>query len=769
MKKKSETPTETSTSEWWSPVTGAHHPERIGPFKILQVLGEGGMGIVYEAEQTSPVRRRVALKVIKAGMDTKEVVARFEAERQALAVMDHPNIAKVLDAGATDTGRPYFVMELVHGVQLTQYCDAEYLPVRDRLELFVSVCQAIQHAHQKGVIHRDLKPSNVLVTERDGAPTPQVIDFGVAKAVGYRLTERTLVTTYGTAIGTPAYMSPEQAEMSQLDVDTRTDIYSLGVMLYELLVGRLPLDPSEMGMPAFIAKLVLRDSEQLTPSAGFDKMGQEIQLIAKLRRVDPTKLRRELRGDLDWIVMKAMEKDRKRRYETANGFALDILRHLRDEPVLACPPSAKYRLSKFVRRNKVGVTAGALVAASLVVGLALASAGMVQARRAQAEAAREAEAARQVSDFLVRLFEVSNPSEALGNSITAREILDLGAAQIRDELTDQPVVQARLMGTMGHVYRALGLFAEGRPLLEQALALRERALGPDHPDVARSLKELANLHRSVGNFDDAEPLLVRALAIEEAAYGPVHADVAETVAGLATLHWEQAQYGKAQPLFERSAAINEEIFGPMHQEVARSLSNLGGMLLSQRKLDEAEPPLRRALTIREKVLDPNHPDLAGSLNNLGALYWLQGKYAAAEPLYQRTREIFEQTLGPEHLSTASILNNLGELNWALERYDQAEALLLRALATKEAILVPDHPSIANTLNALGDVQRDQGRYAEAEAKYRRALGIRERVLGPTAAEVAETLDDYATLLRKMGRIAEAERMEARAAVIASNN
>lgn len=769
MKKKRKTPTETSTSEWWSPVMGANHPERIGPFKILQVLGEGGMGIVYEAEQTAPVRRRVALKVIKAGMDTKEVVARFEAERQALAVMDHPNIAKVLDAGATDTGRPYFVMELVHGVQFTEYCDGEHLPVRGRLELFVSVCQAIQHAHQKGVIHRDLKPSNVLVTERDGAPTPKVIDFGVAKAMGYQLTDRTLVTTYGTAIGTPAYMSPEQAEMSQLDVDTRTDIYSLGVMLYELLVGRLPLDPTEMGMPAFIAKLVLRDSEQFTPSAGFDKLGREIQLIAKRRRVDPTKLRRELRGDLDWIVMKAMEKDRKRRYETANGFALDIQRHLRDEPVLARPPSATYRLGKFVRRNKVGVTAGVLVSASLVVGLALASAGMVQARRAQAETAREAEAARQVSDFLVRLFEVSNPSEALGNSITAREILDLGAAQIRDELTDQPVVQARLMGTMGYVYRALGLFDEGRPLLEQALALRERALGPDHPDVAQSLKDLANLHRAVGNFDEAEPLLVRALTIEEAAYGPVHADVAETVTGLATLHWAQAQYDKAQPLFERSAAINEEIFGPMHKEVALGLSNLGGMLLSQRKLDEAEPPLRRALTIREKVLDPNHPDLAATLNNLGALYQLQDNLAEAAPLYERAREIFERTLGPEHPRTASSLNNLGEVYSALGRFDEAEPYLMRALAIKEQIFTSDHPSTANTLQALANLQRDRGRHEDAEATYRRALAMRERVLDPTAPEIAETLGDYATLLRKMGRVAEAERMEARAAAIASTN
>ncbi len=763
------TSTDTSTSDWWSPITGASHPERIGPFKILQVLGEGGMGIVYEAEQTKPVRRRVAVKIIKAGMDTKEVVARFEAERQALAVMDHPNIAKVLDAGETDTGRPYFVMELVRGVKLTEYCDANHLSIDDRLKLFITACQAVQHAHQKGVIHRDIKPSSVLVTEQDGVPTPKVIDFGVAKAVGYQLTERTLVTMHGMAIGTPAYMSPEQAEMSQLDVDTRTDIYSLGVMLYELLVGRLPLDPTAVGIPAFIAQLVLRDTNHPTPSTYFSQLGHEIQMIARLRRVDPNTLKRELRGDLDWIIMKAMDKDRKRRYETANGLALDIQRHLNYEPILARPPNTTYRMSKFVRRNKVGVTAGTLVAASLVVGLALASAGMVQARRAQTETAREAEAARQVSDFLVRLFEVSNPSEALGNSITAREILDLGAAQIRDELTDQPVVQARLMGTMGYVYRALGLFDEGRPLLQQALALRERELGADHPDVARSLKELANLHRAVGNFDEAEPLLVRALAIEEEAYGPVHADVAETVNGLAALHWDQAQYSRAQPLFERFTAINEEIFGPMHEEVARGLSNLGGMLLSQRKLDEAEPPLRRALTIRENVLDPNHPDLAGSLNNLGALYWLQEKYAAAEPLYQRTREIFEQTLGPDHLSTGAILNNLGELNWALERYEQAVPLLLRALAIKEATLVPDHPSIANTLNALGNVQRDQGRYSEAEAKYRRSLGIRERALGPDAAEVAETLGDYAALLRKMARVDEAERLEARAAAIESGN
>ena len=757
--------TSEATSEWWSLDAHEDHPSRIGPYKILRVLGSGGMGIVYEAEQGEPVRRRVALKVIKIGMDTKQVVARFEAERQALAVMEHPSIAKVLDAGETDTGRPYFSMELVQGVRLTDFCDTHQLSIRARLELFIRLCDAVQHAHQKGVIHRDLKPSNVMVIEQAGTPIPKVIDFGIAKAIAHRLTDRTLVTEHGQAIGTPAYMSPEQAEMSGLDVDTRTDVYSLGVMLYELLVGRLPLDPDDLGMPAFIAQLVLRETDSPIPSAGFGNLGDLSQQIAKLRRVDATTLRRELRGDLDWIIMKAMDKDRMRRYDTVNGLAMDIRRHLADEPVVARPPSTADRMTKFVRRNKVAVIAGSLVAASVVVGLALASVGLVQARRAQAEAAREAQAAREVSDFLVRLFEVSDPSEALGNSITAREILDLGAAQIRDELTDQPVVQARLMGTMGYVYSALGLYDEGRPLLEQSLALRERALDPEHPDVAQSLKDLANLHRAVGNFAEAGPLLERALAIEEAAYGPVHAAVGETVSALATLHWSLAQYAEAQPLFERSVAIKEELFGPTHEEVGLGLSNLGGVLLSQGQLAEAEPLLRRALTIREKVLDPNHPDLAGTLNNLGALYWMQGDYAQAEPLYQRTLEIYETTLGPEHPNTASGLNNLGETYWALGRFDEAEPHLTRALAIKEKILGADHPSTANTLQAVANLQRDQGRHDDAEATYRRALAIRERVLDPSAPEIAETLDDYAELLRTLGRTAEADRLEARATAV----
>ncbi|HET8648854.1 MAG TPA: serine/threonine-protein kinase, partial [Gemmatimonadales bacterium] len=389
------------------PTDGA--ARRLGSYRLLRVLGEGGMGIVYEAEQLEPVHRRVAVKMVRAGMDTGEVLARFEAERQALAVMDHPGIARVLDAGAAETGRPYFVMELVKGVALTEYCDANRLTVSERVRLFIQICQAVQHAHQKGVIHRDLKPSNILITEQDG-PLPKIIDFGIAKALSQRLTERTLVTAFGQSMGTPAYMSPEQAEASGLDIDTRTDIYSLGVMLYELLVGRLPADPAELGLPSFILALTGRGNDPPRPSTRLTQVKQAGAAIASLRRADVQHLVRQLRGDLDWIVMKAIEKDRSRRYDTANALAMDLQRFLSDEPVTARPPSPGYRLGKLVRRNRVAAIALGLVAVSVVAGGSLAVLGFVRARRAERQARHEAQVAAKTSDFLVQLFAVSNPN-----------------------------------------------------------------------------------------------------------------------------------------------------------------------------------------------------------------------------------------------------------------------------------------------------------------------------------------------------------------------
>ena len=362
---------------------GAH----IDRYKLLELIGEGGFGDVYLAEQTEPVRRKVALKIIKLGMDTRQVIARFEAERQALALMDHANIAKVLDAGATDAGRPYFVMDLVRGVPITEYCDANNLTAKERLKLFIEVCHAVQHAHQKGIIHRDLKPTNVLVTQREGKPAPKIIDFGVAKATQQRLTAKTLFTEHRQLVGTPEYMSPEQATFCDADVDTRSDIYSLGVLLYEILVGTTPFDAEKLRSRGYdeICR-VIRETDPPTPSRKLSALGESATDVCQHRQAQPAALQSILRGDLDWIVMKCLEKDRTRRYETANGLALDIERHLRDEPVLARSPNTAYRLKKFLCKYRTPVATAAGMLATVIVGLAL-SAALVERQRARAVAA----------------------------------------------------------------------------------------------------------------------------------------------------------------------------------------------------------------------------------------------------------------------------------------------------------------------------------------------------------------------------------------------
>ncbi|MHC5028081.1 MAG: serine/threonine protein kinase, partial [Planctomycetota bacterium] len=367
--------------------------QQIGRYKLLQSIGEGGFGSVWMAEQKEPVKRRVALKIIKLGMDTKQVIARFEAERQALAMMDHPHIAKVLDAGATETGRPYFVMEYIKGVPILEYCDTEKLDTTARLGLFTSVCNAIQHAHQKGIIHRDIKPSNVMVTMHDGVPVTKVIDFGIAKATNTELTQKTLFTEHRQMIGTPAYMSPEQAEMSGLDIDTRSDIYSLGVLLYELLTGTTPFATESLMEAGFVEMMrIIREEEPHKPSTRLSSLGETGTRTAEERRTDLNHLSSTLRGDLDWIVMKCLEKDRTRRYETANGLAADVKRHLQDEPVVAGPPSTRYRLMKFVKRNRAGVTAAALVAMTVLAGITSTTSGLIWAlnERARVTQAQQA-------------------------------------------------------------------------------------------------------------------------------------------------------------------------------------------------------------------------------------------------------------------------------------------------------------------------------------------------------------------------------------------
>jgi len=406
--------TETPVRPAETPVEGPG--THINQYTLLQKIGEGGFGSVFMAEQERPVRRRVALKIIKLGMETRQVIARFEQERQALAIMDHPNIAKVLDGGTTDTGRPFFVMELVNGVQITEYCDRQHLTTRERLELFIPVCNAIQHAHQKGIIHRDIKPSNVLVTLHDDKPVPKVIDFGVAKATNQRLTEKTLFTEFRTIIGTPVFMSPEQAEMSGLDIDTRTDVYSLGVLLYELLTGTTPFDVKSL-LEAGYGEMqrIIREVEPPRPSTRLTAMADTLPNVAAQRGMEPAKLSKVVRGDLDWIAMKCLEKDRTRRYETANGLAMDVLRYLQGEPIVAAPPSARYRFRKFVRRHRVGVMAGGAIALVLLLGVLGTTAGMVWAVREARVARTQRDMAQQIAAFMAATLEGAGASRTRGD------------------------------------------------------------------------------------------------------------------------------------------------------------------------------------------------------------------------------------------------------------------------------------------------------------------------------------------------------------------
>jgi eukaryotic-like serine/threonine-protein kinase len=738
----------------------------IGPYKLLSVLGDGGMGVVYLAEQSRPIRRRVALKVLKLGMDTEQVVARFESERQALAVMDHPNIARVIDAGVTSRGRPYFAMEVVRGTTVTAYADTHRLDTTERLRLFIDICNAVQHAHHKGVIHRDLKPSNVLVAAGEDGPVVKIIDFGIAKAIGVGLTEQTLVTRVGQMIGTPEYMSPEQAEMSGLDVDTRTDIYSLGVLLYELIVGALPFDLS--AKPDYVISHTLRERDVPRPSTLLTRLGDTLDEVARHRRTTPESLRRTLRGDLDWIILKAMDKDRTRRYATANGLALDIGRYLADEPVIARPPSAGYRIRKFVRRNRAPVLAAALVVLALTVGGVAATLGFVEARRAQLRAEHEAATAQQVSDFLVGIFEVSEPGEARGNTITAREVLDRGADRIRNDLADQPAVQARLMAVMGDVYRQLGLYAAARQLLESAVAAAERAPDPHDAGLSEALRHLGVVYRLQGDAAAAEAPLRRAVEVARARRPVDPAELARSLRSLGGVYIQLGRNSEAEPLMVETLTLQEQTLGADDLAVGLTASVIASMYLFERELTRAEPYLRRSLAIDEKALGPEHPNVAESLNNLGALLFMQRRFDEASVAYERALAIWSRVLEPEHPLMATIHNNLGETRGAQRRYPEAETHLLHARALKERLFGPGSLSTASTLKALANVYRDQARYAEAEPLYLEALRIRESSADGRQRDLHETLEAYAAMLRLMGRSDDAGRVEARAAALVAN-
>ncbi|MGH7180085.1 MAG: tetratricopeptide repeat protein, partial [Tepidisphaeraceae bacterium] len=773
----------------------------IGPYKLTQQIGEGGFGVVFAAQQLRPVQRRVAIKIIKPGMDSAQVIARFEAERQALALMDHPCIARVLDAGATESGRPFFVMELVNGVPITRYCDQEHLTLRERLELFVPVCQAVQHAHQKGVIHRDLKPSNVLIALYDGRPVPKVIDFGIAKAMARKLTEQTMLTEIGSVVGTLEYMSPEQAELNNLDIDTRADVYSLGVILYELLTGGPPLTGAQLRGAAFDQMLrMIREVEPPKPSTRLSAAA-ELPSIAANRKLEPKRLTRLVHGELDWIVMKCLEKERKRRYETANGLAMDLTRYLADEPVTAGAVSAAYRFRKFVRRNKGPVLAATTIALMLVAGVIGTTWGLIRERRARATAeAREAET-KTVLDFVEnKVFAAARPegqAGGLGHDVTLRKAVEAALPFVESSFAQQPLIEARLRRTLGrsfwflgdaktaevqyakaratflqhlgrdhsdtissthelaNSYVSLGRYADAVQLYEQNRTLQEAKLGRDHPDTLSSMNNLAVSYAALGRESDAIKLREAALMLRKAKLGPNHPDTLVSMHNLANGYSAVGRDADALKLREETLLLRKVNIGPDHPDTLSSMYNLANSYSALGRYAEALKLHDETLLLKQGKLGPDHPDTFLSMMGLARAYASLGRDADALRLFEETLAISRTKLGPDHPYTLSSMNNLANSYSAVGRHTQALKLYEETLLLTKAKLGPDHPETLKSMSNLAGSYRAADRHAEALKLHQETVALVKVKLGPDHPDTLQTIHNLSASYAALGRHAEA--------------
>jgi tetratricopeptide (TPR) repeat protein len=771
----------------------------IGRYKLLEKIGEGGMAVVYMAEQERPIRRKVALKIIKLGMDTKQVIGRFDLERQALAMMDHPNIAKVLDAGATEGGRPYFVMELVKGVSITEYCDTNKLSTRERLDLFIAVCHAVQHAHQKGIIHRDIKPANVMVTLHDGKAVPKVIDFGIAKATKQRLTEKTLFTRYAQMIGTPAYMSPEQAEMSDLGVDTRTDIYSLGVLLYELLTGATPFSAEELRKGGYLEiQRIIRKEEPPKPSTKLSTLGETLTDIAEYRKTNPDTLQKQISGDLDWIVMKTLEKDRARRYETVNELGMDVNRHLASEPVLAAAPSVTYRLRKFIRRNRVGVMVGCLVAFVVVVAVSALSVSTVMIWREKGRTEAQADRAEaNLSLALEALDEIylGVAKERLPQKVeieeTDRELLQK-ALIFYERFAEQnrTVVEARYEMTKAHrrvgdIHYRLGEYEQA---IEAYLSARQafEKLVEEFPQAPDYRKELVGSNRwlgrcywNLGRSEEAEQALRRAFNLAEklvAEFGDVPAYrmvLADSHQESGRVLWAKGQFDGAEQVYRRALPIWEELTREF-PNVPEYRSGLAGcyhmlelMLLDQGKLDESEQACHSVLALWEELVRefPDVPsyrsNMAMTYNNLGVTLERKGELDEAEQAYRSATAIQEELVRdypsmPRSRSRLAFFHhNMGDMLTAKGELDESEQAYRSAIAIYEELgrEFPNVPEYRSTMAAshqnMGDMLAAKGELDKAERAYRSAIAIKEE-LGREFPNVPEYRATLAGITHNMG-------------------
>ncbi len=767
----------------------------IGPYKLLQQIGEGGMGTVFMAQQEHPVRRKVALKVIKAGMDSRQVVARFEAERQALAMMDHVSIARVLDAGATEAGLPYFVMELVHGLPITKYCDDNHLTLRERLELFVPVCQAIQHAHQKGIIHRDVKPSNVLVTLYDGKPVPKVIDFGIAKATEQKLTERTLFTQYGTMVGTLEYMSPEQAEMSALGVDTRSDIYSLGVLLDELLTGSTPLTHKRMKEAAYAEILrMIKEEEPQKPSSRLSDSGEALASISAQRHMEPAKLTKLVRGELDWIVMKTLEKDRNRRYETASAFAADVQRYLHDEPVTACPPSAWYRFRKLARRNKRAFVSAAAAALVVMLAMVALTVGFLHVKRERDEkeaalsekdvALREKDVALQEKDsaLLAKDAALQEKEKAFREATRQKNLAQfhLGFAQVavhdcltsvaqnpRLKAADFHDLRRALLAPSAKILQALALNYEGDPELQGHMA-------DVYSDLAFLRQEMGDLEQALKDYQRMRDIVARLAAKYHDKY-QYRLDLARAHHCAANILCELGRRSEAEPLYKEALTLRKKVIQEGHNAPGYR-NNLAlthiclGLLCSE--LDQQREALTHydeALTLQQQLVKefPKVADyregLADTFTNRGKLFEEMSRLLDAETAGQEAITLQEKLVAefpgrPEyrqHLATS--YNNLGGVLGRLGKWPKAEkpfrdAIAIQAKLVAELPQVPQYrQELARSYANLGSLLTIMGKPADATARFRQALPIYEE-LRKSFPKVSEYAVELASTYSNMGHL-----------------
>jgi len=768
---------------------------RIGRYKLLRVLGEGGMGMVFLAEQEGPIRRKVALKVIKPGMDSKRVIARFETERQALALLDHPNIAQVYDAGTTEAGRPYFAMEYVKGSPITDYCDRHRLRIEDRLRLFQQVCLAVHHAHQKGIIHRDLKPSNIIVSAENDRSTPKIIDFGVAKAMSQPLTERTLFTEDSQLLGTPEYMSPEQAEMINEDIDTRSDIYSLGVLLYVLLAGILPYDSETFrrGGIEHIRKTI-RETDPKTPSTRLTKLGDEAKKLAESRRTELAALAKCLHRELEWIPLKAMRKDRAERYRSASELADDIENYLKGEPLIAGPPGTGYRLKKFVRRNRILVGGIAAVLIVLVLGAVVSTIFAIRAERARAEA-------QLVTNFLNNNV-LGSASTIKGREATVIDVLNAAVARLdKGEFRDRPLTEALIRSRLAYSYYDLGQYAVAAEHQKPVYSLRLEQLGENHSATNIALNWLAVFYYHAGRYREAEPLY--RIVIEKARQhrsGPLvdyklvwNANLGTTCAGLGRyeeaeqlvrpkveatpgagyglhlgeIYREQGRYEEADHVLVASLDAGHTA-DEWKKEVqfcnalGRCMHELALLRLAQGRCDDAEELFRQGIDFGTANLPgTDHPVTLRHANGLAGIRIMQKQYQQAETLLERALAGQQLKLGPDHPDTLKTIHDFGILRREQGELDEAQKRLMEALEARQAKLGRDHPHTLETVHQLGILHVRQARYEDAERRLLEAYNGRETKLGPEHPHTVESLKQLVALYESWPKPDEAARWRAK--------